>query len=106
MAQNEGSGLAVTATFGQLGLEQAPPVRAWRVRAGIEERTRVVDADLSAAVDDARAELDRRDVTLPDGSQAHHEPGLPSVPVPLWSGWATIDGLNRAAVSSEHSRVK
>jgi hypothetical protein len=46
------------------------------VLAAVEERTRVVETDVAGRLDDARAELDGREVPIAPRPQAHHETRL------------------------------
>ncbi len=74
--EDQGGGLIIAASFGQLGMEEPPAVRPGRVSAVAEELTRVIETDCPGRVDSACAELDRRDVALAHGPQAHDETRL------------------------------
>ena len=62
--EDEGGGVVVTAVFGQFGVEEVPFVGTGRNPASFQERARFVETGAAGGVDDAGAELDRRDVAF------------------------------------------
>ena len=56
-------------------------------------------------MDDSAAKGDGGDVSFASGAQAKNEADAPAGKF-VWSGWGTIEGLKRAADSSEYSARK